>query len=293
MYLQFIVFLNYSIIFILACLCISTNYPTINKKRIIPVCLSILLSYNSPNLKKHLLLFKIGNIVFIIDDYLDDVIDGTSERIEDLKVLLDIEENFESQNIKDLKKILSEIERLTPIDKVRKEIGILIKGFENEYKGNYAENIDEYISITSQTSGVRFYNELYKLIMGIENNSENLKSIIKVSSNLIRLENDLISYAEDFRNNNPNVLIILSRTQNITINQAEKIVMNLSERYYKQIMMINNNNNEVYISNVLAYVSFTFRLYRKKHDFDKNNIVSLLKIWIDELQILFQHRLSR
>jgi len=220
----------------LDCAAWTHKYSLLNKKTIVPLFLTILLSYPKGNSNSLLSLYKLTQLIFLIDDLFDDDLTNID------KLILEMSGDYpidETDKVKmEFIKCFSDIKNTVFFNIKDKEMQqnwlanvnemIVVMGLEKNHTSY--DSIEEYITVSKKSVGLYMYNWTLAMEMDIDitKNEKELEKIIEHAAKFIRFSNDIRSYKRELSEGKTNSLSILMAHGSSEINAKKTGLIKLT-----------------------------------------------------------------
>ncbi len=273
----------------------SARYPSINKKRVLPSLLAVVISLAPNHYSYIFILTKIGQIIFIIDDLIDDNNIELAELIflkenpikKDSTSILPYDYRFQtliSIYLEVSEELKQKVKSVELFNKWEESFIELIDSFIQE---KYSKNLDknDYLSYSIITTSIPFYSiALVSLISTKNQFSKTVLDVIHQASLVIRIYNDIRTYKKEKLSRSPNLIKITNSKNGQSETSSMQLITEIGKqevKTFERMVYIYRENKEVI--SVRNYINYTIELYRS-FDMDKYGMVGLLKIWNKSLK---------
>jgi hypothetical protein len=277
-------FLGSYVIFLGRYLLWANKYSVIKKSRLLPISLTVSLSLLDGNSNTKLLMAKCIQLVFTIDDLID-------ENNVDPSVIKGI---FKIGDIPDMDHHVAQIRSI--YNTVNKDIQAVCQSPEaistwqnslSEFVGNitiesntqFTINSErEYLNIAKITSGIYFYMSCLSCINpDLHALFKEESSIVDKAALLVRLSNDLRSFKREEDSNSTN-LIKFYLSKGLTLEDALLNTTSLMKENLALFEAAIKQYPDRRANGLRAYITFIVDMYRFR-DFHQGKLTLLLKLW--------------
>jgi hypothetical protein len=241
-----------------------------SQKTVLSIFVVSFLSYVKGTKSEILVLFKLLQLIFAIDDVFDDKLFDPTPLDTELfsKAARKNENALRSQFLAFFDDIEASLYQLVDDSDGRKQwresVSEMINAMNDENKEENLLSLENYLEVSKKSFGLYMYNLGLALIMKIDLKEDPflLNTIFNSSARFLRLSNDIRSYERELEEGKINSIGILIN-QGETLESAKKKVREIADAEYNSIarLYLVNPHLSPFIMNVLRYIDFTDKLY--------------------------------